>query len=171
MTQLFQKMIMGIINTEEIASLIIEKANKYTLDIPLFASLIYHESDGGNPWAVKVEEEFYSKYLFFRTKATLSGFIPNDIQTDKRLRSISWGLCQIMGETARELGFKEKFLPMLLDPKLNLEYGAKYLGVCRDKSSTERLMLLRWNGGGDENYPERVFKIREDGLYKGLIGQ
>lgn len=39
----------------------------------------------------------------------------------------SWGLVQIMGATARELGFQGPFLAGLLDPKTNTNYGAMYL--------------------------------------------
>jgi len=47
-------------------------------------------------------------------------------ETELVLQKTSWGLCQIMGATARALGFR-RWLTELLDPDTNLLWGLKYL--------------------------------------------
>jgi len=44
---------------------------------------------------------------------------------------MSLGLCQVMGETARGLGFAEDNLLMLVMPQNSVNYGALYLHKMR----------------------------------------
>lgn len=48
----------------------------------------------------------------------------------------SWGLMQIMGATARQYGFKELYLPQLVEAGYGIEYGVTYLKA-----------MLQWSGG------------------------
>lgn len=45
----------------------------------------------------------------------------------------SWGLMQIMGALAREIGFRGPYLPELCDPMLNLSLGCRHLSRLRDR--------------------------------------
>ncbi len=101
----------------EYRTLIEAAAKKYDLGANLIEAICMQESTG-NPLAVKFEPGFYEKY----TKPMKFS------DTEEICRAISWGLMQIMGEVARELGFKGKFLSELCDnPELAIEYGCQHL--------------------------------------------
>lgn len=102
-----------------------------------------------NPWAVRFEAGFEAKYI--------KPAIPSMPTTEELTKAVSFGLMQIMGETAREFGFKGRFLSELCDPETGLEYGCRKLRRCFDVSNGDvSAALLHWNGGGDQQYPVRV---------------
>lgn len=79
-------------------------------------------------------------------------------------RSCSWGLMQIMGQTALELGWQGPFTG-LLEPINGLEWGCRKLARCFLKAAKSvapgtsdyiRQVLLLYNGGADAGYPDRV---------------
>jgi soluble lytic murein transglycosylase-like protein len=77
--------------------------------------------------------------------------------TEEMAKAVSFGLMQIMGETAREFGFKGRFLTELCDPETGLEYGCRKLRRCFDNAAWDAgAALLHWNGGSDPTYPLRV---------------
>lgn len=89
----------------------------------LVQALIDIESSG-NPYAIRFEPHFY-KELLNKSIQTFSSDCTVD--TERVMRATSWGLMQIMGETARNLGFDNKFLSELIEPGINLKYGCLYL--------------------------------------------
>lgn len=68
----------------------------------------------------------------------------------------SWGLMQVMGAVARERGCIEPFLPALVYPEVNLQFGLRHLRALMNRWKDEKTALLRWNGGGNPNYPAEV---------------
>jgi soluble lytic murein transglycosylase-like protein len=64
----------------------------------------------------------------------------------------SWGLMQIMGAVAREVGFLGPYLTELTDPLVNLEYGcvklARVFGIA---GSDKERAFATWNGGPGGN--------------------
>lgn len=92
-------------------------AVKYELDPDLVEAIIVKESSG-NKEAYKIELGFYQRYV---KPLTFS-------DTEEYARSFSWGLMQVMGQTARELGFAGKFFTEITsDPELAINIGCKYL--------------------------------------------
>lgn len=127
-------------------------AVKYLIDNALICALIEHESDGWKMYAIRFEPGFYSKYI-----EQLKGLTA----TEAYARSFSWGLMQIMGQTARELGFQGKFLAELCDPDIGIDYGCKKLRHCLDRHpNDEKAALLEYNGGSNSNYPNLVLQYR-----------
>ena len=114
------------------------------IDPALFCAVIEQESNW-NPWAMRFEPGFLEHYIKQMPVR----------ETEKIARSTSWGLCQVMGQVAREHGFDKPFLSMLCDPATGLEMGAR---VLRDKLKSRTIEdgLLRWNGGANKNYPSEV---------------
>jgi soluble lytic murein transglycosylase-like protein len=127
------------------------------LDPALVAAVIEQES-GWNPWAVRYEPGFYRRYV---QAMTLS-------DTEETMRSTSFGLMQCMGQVARELGFKGKYLTELCDPDINLRIGCKHLKNKLDRAHGDlRKALLAWNGGGNPHYPDEV--LARTATYGGLL--
>jgi soluble lytic murein transglycosylase-like protein len=66
--------------------------------------------------------------------------------TEQICQSMSWGLMQIMGAVARELGMKDD-LSRLCDPEYGLKYGCMKLRQNLDKFGTIERALAAYNAG------------------------
>lgn len=121
-------------------------ALKYGLDPKLVCAVCEQESSW-NPWAVRYEPAFYLRYIAPMNLANA---------TEAQMRSTSFGLMQIMGQTAREFGFCEHFLSELCDPDTGVEYGCKKLQKCFSVHGDAETSLLAYNGGSNPNYPSQV---------------
>ena len=135
-------------------------ANTYGIPPDIFYGLVMQESSG--IWNAHREEPgFYRRYLKGRSKERLGGVWPKSPIGQMRERSArawSWGLTQIMLQTAREHGFKEGPEELLI-PKINLNLGARILAhKIRRRGGDITKGLLAYNGGGDPNYPDKVKK-------------
>jgi soluble lytic murein transglycosylase-like protein len=138
------------VDKQALIALAQQKAAKYGLDPALACAVIEQESDW-NPWAVRFEPAFYSKYV------TPSLEIGNFGHTEAIMRATSWGLGQVMGQVARELGFSGPFLSELCDPEIGAEYLCKRLSVAMSRvGNNPKDALLRYNGGANEAYPDQV---------------
>jgi soluble lytic murein transglycosylase-like protein len=122
-------------------------ATKYGLDFVYVAAVCEQES-GWNPWAVRFEPDFYTRYI--------SGMNLPDA-TERQMRATSFGLMQIMGQTAREHGFDGKFLTQLCDPDIGVDVGCRKLSACfRSYGEHPEVALLSYNGGGNPEYGKQV---------------
>ena len=117
-------------------ALIDRVAREHGLEPALVRAVVQVES-GGDPWAVRAEPAFYRTYV---QPMNLS-------DTEERARSISWGLMQIMGEVARELGFAGKYLSALCDPETGLRYGCMHLKRFLDRHGTVERAVAAYNAG------------------------
>lgn len=140
---------------------LVDAAAGSEIDPQIILAVIVQESQG-NQWAVRFEPKFYERKLQHLGRSDLAGYVPGllpTLATEKTLRATSWGLMQIMGETARVVGFKDPYLSRLLDPALNISIGTKYLKMLLSrKNGDTRAALLAYNGGGDPLYPDRVIE-------------
>lgn len=136
--------------------LIVEAAESNKLRPELLAGVVCQES-AGNPYAMRVEPGF--KWI----GRDLAQGRPTSMSSATELwgRKTSWGLCQLMGQVARERGFRG-WWPALCEPDLNLAYGARHLAWCLDRRGGDEFEgLLRWNGGGLKEYPSLVMSWAE----------
>lgn len=119
-----------------------------SLEAALVCAVVEQES-GWNPWAMRFEPVFERLYI--------RPALPLAPTTEELCLSISWGLMQVMGETAREHGFSGKFLNALCDPATGLSMGCAVLSHKLTKAEGNvRAGLLLWNGGAHTGYPEQV---------------
>ena len=138
---------------EELITLARNMAKQHGIDDALLCALVEQESDW-NFWGMRYEPAFFGKYvapLYAANKIT-SG-------TEAYSRAISWGLCQIMGQVARELGFQGAYLSQLCDPQIGLEWGCQHFKrkLAAANGDTRKALLL-WNGGGNPDYPDQVIR-------------
>lgn len=133
-------------NIAPFASRIQDAAADHELPAALVAAIVLQES-AGNPWAWNPEPHY--RYLVdvatgepFRTltpEERLSQVPPKDfpcLAGDRDAewwgQQASWGLMQLMGAVARELGMNPRLhLPKLCDSELNLDLGCKHLANLR----------------------------------------
>lgn len=138
---------MPFLSKDELVALADAEAKLQKLDPALVKAVIEQES-GWNIYASRFEPAFYSKYV--------KKLYPN-YTTESVARSTSFGLFQLMGTVARELGFSDSQLSDLFDPRLNLKYGALHFSnkLKAAKGDVTKALLL-WNGGSDTAYPQQV---------------
>lgn len=167
--------------TVRLGSLIETSAASLAIDYSIFASIIYAESEG-NKWAHRFEPQFYEDHLKDLTRTTLSGYVPPhlpNIATELRDRAYSYGLCQILGETARsKLHFNHDDLSELFEPELNVMLGATYLAQLiaeyvwiKDPEERMKAVVKRWNGTGQaaRDYQEKVFRIHDCDIWQTIL--
>ena len=128
-------------------------AVRHALDSSLVCAIIEQESDW-NPHAIRYEPGFFAKYvgpLFTNNK------VEPPTNTEAHSRAISWGLMQVMGQSAREVGFTGQFLSELCDPAIGIEVGCQVFGEKLRISDGNAPRALRfWNGGSNPNYATEV---------------
>lgn len=113
---------------------------------PALTCAVCEQESGWNPWAIRYEPEFYQRYI---APLHLS-------PTVSMARSTSWGLMQLIGETAREAGYAGD-LPMLCDPQTGLDWGLVHLKKQLVRAGgNEEAALQFWNGGSNSLYGTQV---------------
>lgn len=131
---------------QDMIALAKQAAARHGLATEIVCAVCEQESSW-NPWAIRYEPAFRQRYV-----AQL-GLPP----TEEIARSMSWGLMQVMGETAREAAFSEKFLSTLCDPATGLEFGCIVLaGKFRLAAHDASQALQLWNGGANPDYATQV---------------
>lgn len=103
-----------------IIPIINEAAARFGMNRYLIQAFIVVESSG-NPKAVRFERQF--TYLSNPASHAKSLGITED--TERVFQKTSWGLMQVMGGTARDLGY-EGPLTDLLEPELGIFWGCRY---------------------------------------------
>jgi soluble lytic murein transglycosylase-like protein len=109
-------------NTTEVWQLIRAACRKQEYDNPkLVHALIVNESNF-DAWATRYEPnwQYFTRVSFYAKELGIS------VETESMHQSTSWGLMQVMGGTARDLGFDEQ-LTTLCIPNVNIIVGISYL--------------------------------------------
>lgn len=130
---------------DELVALARKAAGLYRVDSAIVCAVVEQESNW-NPWAIRYEPAFYQKY---------ESASPHDV-TVRVARAISWGLMQIMGQTARDEEYSGPYA-QLTDPWINLDLGVGILArlVEADPKGVQGA-LERWNGGSNPDYAAEV---------------
>lgn len=114
------------------------------LDPALVLAIIEQES-GFIQWAVRYEPDFLEKY------------VPENLSvTERHMRTTSWGLMQVMGQSARECGYAGP-LAQLCEPETGIRVGCELFSRKMAKANSSiHQALLYWNGGDNLKYPDEV---------------
>jgi soluble lytic murein transglycosylase-like protein len=174
MLNIFASIARHFIEPVTIGSIIMAASAEYKLDHKIVAAVVWQESSG-NKWAYRYEPAFFEKYLAAKdlTHAKDRG-ITSD--SERRLRAFSFGLMQIMGQTARENGFSG-FLPELFDTKTNINLGCKILSDNLKMFDGDlKKALSAYNSGagfvrrnGATLYADKVLAHVNNGNYKKVL--
>jgi soluble lytic murein transglycosylase-like protein len=148
-------------NGAEVVELARARAKLCGLEPGLVCAVVEQES-GWNPWLNRYEPNFethpsYGVVVRNEAEAFVKKTVfPVSLETEIKNRCMSWGLMQILGQVAREIGFQGA-LPMLAEPTNGLEYGCIKLAreLERERGDVSRA-LLRYNGGGNPKYADEV---------------
>lgn len=107
--------------------LIVHYSGIYELDPNMLGAIVMKESydtglDKCDTFAVRLEP----KFNYFTKVKEWAKIVSVSYSTEEVCQRMSWGLTQVMGATARELGLQSD-IPNMLRPEVGIEYGAKYL--------------------------------------------
>ena len=121
-------------------------ATRRLLDPALVCAVVEQESSWDS-FAIRYEPAFRERYV-----------VPLALPpTEEIARSISWGLMQVMGQSAREHGFAAKSLASLCDPAKGLAIGCAVLVSKITQASGDIARALQlWNGGANPDYASEV---------------
>lgn len=137
-------------------------ATAFRLPTELVAAIVDVESTE-NPFAFRWEQAFFDRYVK-PNAAKIKAISPCSLATEIQARAFSWGPMQVMGQTARELGFTGPFLSALCSPITGLTWGCTLLSRLRDRYPDEPWAVIcrAYNGGpGNRNditnpYPNKI---------------
>lgn len=131
---------------DELIALAKETAATHGLDAALVCAVCEQES-GWRMDATRFEPAFRRRYID-----------PLHLKDAEAVgRSTSWGLMQLMGEVARELGYTGDFAAFLSNAELALTWGCKHLAhKLKQANGDVHKALLLWNGGGRPAYADEV---------------
>lgn len=142
-------------------ALVEQAAARYELDADLLEAQVLVESSG-DPDAFRYEPGFFRSYVRDNPRAAAAH--------DGPLAACSYGLLQILLETARELGFAGSPAALFV-PEAGLDWGARYLRTLVDWAGGDvERALCAYNGGRAGNvvkpyrnqvYADRVFAMRD----------
>lgn len=78
---------------------------------------------------------------------------PNAFRAEPRINDASYGLMQLLGRTARGLGWTGSDPRELYDPELNISLGVKYISQLRRSWGDDlRRVYSAYNSGKPDNY-------------------
>lgn len=121
-------------------------ANAYKIDPFLIAAIIMAESAGtGWTWATRFE----GHYSYVVTPGSYAKKLGISADTERIHQKMSWGLMQVMGGVARELGFLG-YMPMLCQAEIGLRYGCKKLAICMKRFPEDDDAISAYNRGSPE---------------------
>jgi hypothetical protein len=134
--------------------LISEMAWNVGVNRVLVQALVCQESSG-IPWASRPEDGYYANPVVIREAQAWCRVHRGEpgVATERRLRSMSFGLLQIMGQVAREAGYTARYLTELCDPEQNLRLGCSLLLARVAKLGDEAWVIKSWNAGPGTKAP------------------
>lgn len=136
-----------------------ELFKKYAIQFlisPKLAKAIASVESSFNPNAVRFEPA----WNLFVYPITYANTYKISLDQEKKWQATSWGLMQVMGAVARELGFDGP-LPDLLKPENAIFFGCKKLGQLHRKYNNLNDIIAAYNAG----HP----KLKVDGFYVNQI--
>ena len=150
-----------------IKSAIKRSSKAYDLDPSIIYGICQTES-AMNSYAMRYEPGFYRRYIeknemVLKQASKIKGV---SVQTELRLRAFSFGLMQVMGQTARERGFDKTFLTDLCKPWLGVEYGCRILNIKLRKYEVLSMAISAYNAGkpveSNQAYVNKVLRYAKD---------
>lgn len=141
-------------------SVILTSSHRYGLDPDVVMAIIQQESSG-NTFATRFEPEAYARGSYFVSPREWATKLLITEVTEKIQQYQSWGLMQLMGFKARELGFTGYF-PMLCEPEINVELGCKLLKSLFERYETEEEVISAYNQGSPRKTPGGFFENQKN---------
>jgi len=128
-------------------------AERFGVPVDLIRAVIRVES-GGDRWAMRYEPRFQWLWDIERGASfdgddpdAMPSIQPASSPTEYHAQRTSFGLMQVMGATARQLGFDRPFLTALCELDTGIEYGCRYLARLYDEYGDWEKAAAAYNAG------------------------
>lgn len=152
-------------------------AGKYGIHKEYVYSIVQQESRG-RTYATRFEHELYLRHLERARHGRLSYFLRPEnfaklcfisVDTERAHQMTSWGLMQVMGFKAREMGFAEP-LPMACLPHVGLELGCRaFAGFLKRYDGNYKHAVLAFNAGSVRMDPREPRKFVNQHYLDGVL--
>ncbi len=109
---------------------------------PILTQAIITVESAWNPYAIRYEANW--RHLLKEKEFAAAHGIT--LLTETMLQKCSFGLMQIIGARALELGLKSP-LPTLFDAKINIEYGCRVIADIKRRYSNRDEIIAAYNAG------------------------
>ena len=161
-----------LLKNAALMGLIVSTARGAQVPPELVLGIIEAES-GGDPRVARINSTYPYTMMQAKRPAMCS------VDVERIFQKTAWGLMQVMGATARELGF-EDWLSELVFPETNIRLGIEFLGrkmsQYLDRDGIEGVVAA-YNGGAPRRRPDGKFvnqsyvdKVMESaGRYKATV--
>lgn len=134
-------MILIVAISDEISAIIKKYANQFNIEPSLVAAICMQES-GFEPWRARYEPA----WPFFTFVLHYSQLLGITSETELMFQKTSWGMMQIIGDVARELGY-DGHLPKLSLPENGILWGTKKLSQLQKKYDDPKDVISSYNQG------------------------
>lgn len=149
-------MILDTVDAYKIPTALIERIALETgVDAALIGAIVIKESSG-NRFALQYQPD----YPYVYRVAEFARIVGCSYSTELHMQRTSWGIMQIMGATARYLGFRGWF-GELLDAETNIRFGARYLAQLKGRYGLEAEVVSAYNQGQPFKKIDGSFKNQE----------
>lgn len=125
--------------------IITDQAQRLSMEPCLIAAVIMKESSGVT-WKTRFE-------VHWKWENDLAGYASRlgiSQATELIHQKTSWGLMQVMGATARDMGFRGYLVELCANPALGVHFGTKYLKARLMTTNTVEEALSTYNAGPGE---------------------
>lgn len=134
---------------------LLTECDKYDL-IPAYIEAIIAVESGGQAYATRYEPGFN----YFEQPEYWANRLRQSVDTELAGQKFSWGLCQIMGGTARHYGFSGYF-PELCLPSVGIHFGCLVFNQKLLKYGNYTDAIAAYNAGSvkkiNERYTNQVY--------------
>ena len=141
-----------LLQNAALLGLIVSTARGVQVPPELVLAIIEAES-GGDPYAAKINPTYPYTVKQAKRPAGCS------VDVERMFQKTAWGLMQVMGATARELGF-DGWLSELVVPETNVRLGIEFLGRKMsqyfERDGIEGVVAA-YNGGAPRRRPDGKF--------------
>lgn len=127
------------------------KAKEHQIPLELVLAVIETESNFNN-----MTYRFEPNWKYHLSIEAFSKMTLVSYNTEKAMQQISWGLMQVMGTVARELGFKGLFTE-LCDPGTGIDYGCAKLAGLLEKYSSRDDAIASYNAGSPRRQADGTY--------------
>jgi len=122
-------------------NLMLRESKVHGIDVRVIAAVAMTESSG-NPFVTRYEDHY--RWLVEPERFAKQNGI--QLEQEKYFQKTSWGMLQIMGGVARELGYYGP-LTRLAEPSAGLSWGSKKLAECLKKYGNLTDAISAYNQG------------------------
>lgn len=136
----------------EIVALIKKHSSINVVDPVLVAAICMQES-GFEPWRSRYEPT----WEYFYMPINYSRLLGITTETEVQAQKTSFGLMQLMGCVARELGYDD-YLNKLASPDLGIMFGCKKLYTLEKKYDDVTDVISAYNAGSPSKNIEGIYK-------------